>query len=254
MRAVVLTSNQPRHAHLARTVARAFDLALVIREEKGAYYATQRVQSPFVVEHFTRLATTERAYFSDAGWPDTELIDCPKTAVNEDGQIRAAAAVQPDIVFLFGTSILADEWLSRFHDRIVNLHLGLSPYYRGSATLFWPVARQEIECVGATIHLAERRVDAGRILARVKPRLTVGDTYYDISHKTIRDAIDALPGVAQRYLAGSLVPTPQDISQSLVFRQRDFTEADLRQALAVIGDGLTADQIALAASSTRCAC
>lgn len=254
MRAIVLTSNKPRHAYLAATVARAFDVTLVIREEKGAYYSNEVAEHPLVAEHFRRLSESEHAYFGEGRWPGLKIVDCPKAAVNDSEQIRLAVAARPDVVFLFGTSILGDDWLLPFAGRIINLHLGLSPFYRGSATLFWPVANGEVECAGATIHLAVRRVDAGPILARVKPRLAVGDTYYDIGNKTIQRAIDVLPDVAARFLAGEIEPLAQDLSSGVVYRKRDFNATVLGAALDFVGAGLTQAQIDHIANSTRCAC
>jgi methionyl-tRNA formyltransferase len=254
MRAVVLTSNKPRHAYLAETIAREFDVKLVIREKKGAYYSDAIAEDPLIAEHFERLAKSEEAYFGKARWPKVTIHDCDKSAVNELDNARLAVDARPDVIFLFGTTILGNEWLAPFSGRIINLHLGLSPFYRGSATLFWAVAKGELECVGATIHLAERKVDAGPILARVKPKLAVGDTYYDISNKTIKRAIDELPSVAQRYLAGKIRPIVQDAAEGVVYRKRDFNADALRAALDFVGTGLTTSHMDHIANSTRCAC
>jgi methionyl-tRNA formyltransferase len=254
MRAIVLTSNKPRHAYLASTIAKAFDVQFVIREEKGAYYANEVAEHPLVAEHFERLGESERAYFGEGSWPDVKIVDCPKSAVNDPEQIEMAVAARPEVVFLFGTSILGEDWLVPFDGRIINLHLGLSPFYRGSATLFWPVANGELECVGATIHLAVRRVDAGPILARIKPELAVGDSYYDIGNKTIRRAIDQLPHVGKSFLAGDIEPFPQQLSSGSVYRKRDFNPTVLRAALDFVGPGLSAKQLENVANSSRCAC
>ena len=254
MRAVILTSNKPRHAYFAETVGREFEVKLLIREKKGAYYSSAIAEDPLIAEHFERLAKSEEEYFGKARWPKATTIDCDRSAVNELDNARLAVDARPDVIFLFGTTILGTEWLVPFSGRIINLHLGLSPFYRGSATLFWPIAKGELECVGATIHLAERKVDAGPILARVKPKLVVGDNYYDIGNKTIRRAIDELPKVAQRYLAGTIRPTVQDLAGGVVYRKADFNAAALRAALQVVGTGLTTSQIDHVANSTRCAC
>jgi len=254
MRAVVLTSNKPRHTYFAETVAREFDVKLVIREKKGAYYSDAIAEDPLIAEHFDRLAKSEEAYFGKARWPNATTIDCDKSAVNELEHALMAIDARPDVLFLFGTTILGTEWLVPFAGRIINLHLGLSPFYRGSATLFWPIAQGELECVGATIHLAERKVDAGPILARVKPKLAVGDSYYDIGNKTIKRAIDELPKVARGYLSGKIRPVVQDLTGGVVYRKRDFNADALRAALDFVGPGLTTTHMDQIANSTRCAC
>ena len=40
--------------------------------------------------------------------------------------------------------------LKEFRSKIINAHLGLSPYYRGSGTNIFPFVNKEIEYVGVT--------------------------------------------------------------------------------------------------------
>jgi methionyl-tRNA formyltransferase len=254
MRAIVLTSDRLRHAYLAQVVASHFDLLAVIKERKGNYYATNRDTSPLIKEHFDALNDAELTWFGEARWPIVPELQLEKGQINSSDSLAWAISLKPDIVFLFGTSILNDDWLACFPQRVVNLHLGLSPYYRGSATLFWPLARNEPECVGATIHLAEHCVDAGRILARIKPMLAVGDDYYAINYKTIRQAIDALPGVVARYMHGEIEPVVQDLQAGNVYRKADFNENALVQALAALAGGLTRQQLDTMGASKKCNC
>ena len=69
----------------------------------------------------------------------------------------------PDLVFLFGSAIVRPPLLDHFAGRMINMHLGLSPYYRGSATNFWPLVDGLPECVGVTVHHATAEVDGGAI-------------------------------------------------------------------------------------------
>lgn len=254
MRAIVLTSDSLRHSYFAETVASHFDLVGVIKECKGNYYNSEQDASVLIRAHFEALMNAESAFFGKANWPLVPMLELNKGSINDVDTIAWAIDLCPDLVFLFGTSILSEDWLARFPRRIINLHLGLSPYYRGSATLFWPLANNEPECVGATIHLAEQRVDSGQILARVKPELSVGDNYYSINYKTIRQAIDTLPDVATRYVRGAIEPMVQNPSLGKVYRKVDFSEDALRRALSAIGNGLTAQQLDSIRTSKKCDC
>ena len=91
-----------------------------------------------------------------------------------------------EYIILFGSSIIKPPLLEFFNKKIINIHLGLSPYYRGSGTNFWPLVNNEPECVGATIHLAVLKVDAGSILAQARPEsLSELDNSHDIGCKAI---------------------------------------------------------------------
>ena len=72
------------------------------------------------------------------------------------------------------------------------MHLGLSPYYRGSGTNFWPLVDRLPECVGVTIHLAIPSVDAGPILTQVRPDIEPTDRAHEIGSRAIIAGLYAL--------------------------------------------------------------
>ena len=253
IRAAVLTSTGLRHRHFHRVIAENFDCRLAFAQGKANYYQEQREESELVRHHFSDLTAIESVEFADYLAPSPmspkEVLD-----INSPALVAETLEAGVEIVFLFGTAVLGDVWLNAFPDRIINLHLGLSPYFRGSATLFWPFVQDELECVGATIHLAVAKVDAGPILARVKPKFQPGDTYYTITNRLIRQSIDALPSIASRYLAGSIVPLAQASTSERAWRKADFSEEALRRALSNIGPGLTVEQIVRIERSGKCHC
>ena len=242
MKALILTSDRPRHRYFAAAVAGRFDVPVVLSERKRNYYVQQQ-QSAQVQQHFDRIARTELDWFVlPASAPQPAWREMPD--INDPDCVRWAAAERFDLVCLYGTGILGDGWLAAFPDRIVNLHLGLSPHYRGSATLFWPFFHRELHLLGTTIHLASARVDAGNILERVLPDLLEHEDYYAITNRLIRDSIDRFPGVADDYLAGRIVAAPQEKLAGRFCRKADFSEAALQDVLSFSAGGLSAAQIA----------
>jgi methionyl-tRNA formyltransferase len=253
MRAAVLTSTALRHQYFLQTIAGAFDVCAALHQAKGSAYGALREQSPTVAQHFRRIAEAEEAEFGpvvkDANATLRTVAD-----INDPVLMQRVRDAGVEVVLLFGTAILATPWLNTFPNRIVNLHLGLAPFYRGSATLFWPFVNGELECVGATIHLAVQKVDAGAILARIKADPLPGDQYYNLTTRLIRRAIEAVPDTARRYLRGEIAPIPQEFSATRAYRKTDFDEAALTKALTFVGDGLTVKQIEAARQGGRCVC
>lgn len=254
IKALVLTSNKPRHRYLIDTIGKNFDLVGLVTEEKNNYYVQQQEESLLVQEHFQKLADYELKYFGDLGYPEIDTLHLDKKLINNENVIQWAVSKKPDVIFLFGTGILGEQWLESFDAKIINLHLGLSPYYRGTATLFWPFFNHEIECVGTTIHIAEKKVDAGKIIDRIKPDIEVGDTYYDINMKAIMKSIDLLPKISKKYLEKKISLVDQDLSDSRLYRKKDFNELSLVQALEFIKDGVTEKEIKKINKSKSCSC
>jgi folate-dependent phosphoribosylglycinamide formyltransferase PurN len=253
MKALVLTSTSLRHRYFASKMAERFRGVVVLSEEKKDYYVQRREESPAVRDHFKAIASAEREWFCGVEHgiePQRKVVD----DINAPEHVAWAVAEGFEAVCLFGTSILKDGWLQAFPLRVINLHLGLSPFYRGSATLFWPFANRELEYLGTTIHLATQKVDAGAILGHVDPDLRPGENYYQITNRLIRDSIDAFPSVTAGYLDGRVSANPQrrDVGPSRVCRKVDFSEAALKRALDYVGSGLGADEIARIEKARAC--
>ena len=214
-------------------MSQSFEVTNLISEPKHDYFVTQQSASELVRTHFSNLRKFESQYFADfTDWPTASSRMIPKREINNIEHIDWVKASAPDCVLLFGTGILSDEWVNAFPNRIINLHLGSSPRYRGSATLFWPFVNREIDYVAATIHLAVQKVDAGPILDWVKPQIAPSDHYYDITNKTIKSAIGVLPQIVSDYLRGELEPVEQDLTQqAFLYKRRDFSAEVLKQVL-----------------------
>jgi methionyl-tRNA formyltransferase len=150
---------------------------------------------------------------------------------------------QPDFVILYGSSIIKPPLLDFYRDKMINLHLGLSPYYRGSGTNFWPLVYRQPECVGATIHMAVQSVDAGAILAQVRPAAEADDRAHELGTKTIIAAVDLLPHVLSLYSAGQIRPQPQDLTLGRTFKQRDFDAQAVRAMWREFDSGMMAEYL-----------
>lgn len=252
MKALVLTSQAPRHRAYCHSIANHFDLSGIITEQKKNYYTQAREQSKLVRTHFEKLASTEKDYFGDPSYPDTEHLE--SNDINDAATLDWATHKNVNAVFLFGTRILSQQWLDAFPGKIFNLHLGLSPFFRGSATLFWPFYEKKLECVGVTLHLAVKEVDAGSIISRFKPEIKQGDNYYTITNQAIKVAIDKAPLKVIDYINGNTSLVNQDLSLGNVYKKKDFNEEKLRSMLEYIGNGITAEQIQHIKESKLCSC
>jgi methionyl-tRNA formyltransferase len=235
-RAILLTANQLRHAYIAAELANRLELVGVISEAKAPLLEAtadgERAQADreVLIQHLDERRRAEEYYFgatSDLPAADSLLrIDhgtLNTAVVYEWIQLR-----KPDVLLLFGSSILREPLLSAYPDRIVNMHLGLSPYYRGSGTNFWPLVNNQPECVGVTIHLASSAVDAGPILCQGRPTPTIGDNAHTLGCKAIVKGASLLASAVVSYLDGRLRPVAQT-GGGRVYRRRDFSAAAVRQ-------------------------
>ncbi len=234
MRAIVLTSTMRRHQFVANTLAARLDVAGVWQEEKSfepMKYAESEADEAVIGRHFAARDAAEEAYFAGHTAVHAPARHLPPGGCNLPSEIEAMRAAAPDVVLVFGTSLLKQPLIDSFPGRILNIHLGLSPYYRGAGTNFWPLVNGEPEYCGATIHFLDLGVDSGPILAHVRPDMDAADGPHDIGNKTIVAAAEALAVVAAAHARTPLAGRVQ-AGDGRVYRRADFSAQAVTQLYA----------------------
>jgi folate-dependent phosphoribosylglycinamide formyltransferase PurN len=246
IKVAIITSNHLRHKYYCRTLSEKLDIVGIVAEGKGPatsdFSAFNEADQEVILQHFAGRDTAEKKLLGeDARFPETDIKEVNFNEVNTQEVLDWIIERQPDIILLYGSSIIKDPVLNYYHNKIVNLHLGLSPYYRGSGTNFWPLVYSQPECVGATIHLAVEKVDAGSILHQVRPDAERSDRAHELGTKTIMKAVNDLPAVLEQYVAGNLTALPQKLNEGKVFRNRDFNAEAVRQMWQNFSGGMMED-------------
>lgn len=243
MKVVFLTSESLRHKYVATQLAEDLQLEMVITETKSAAIQDTskltKEDAAFVAEHFAARNRSETFLFRDyQDFPrEVPQLKMPHGSINSPLVKTLVDRREPDYLVLFGTSIIKDPLLKKYSGRIINLHLGLSPYYKGSATNLFPYYFNEPECVGATIHLATSNVDDGPVLHQLRPDFESGDDLHSIGNKTILKAGKILPEIIKAFSEKEIVPQKQT-GTGRICRNKDVTPDLLRKIYSQFEEGM----------------
>ena len=105
------------------------------------------------------------------------------SSVNDQKTVALLTSLQPSVVVVHGTRIIAAPVLESMACPAMNMHAGMTPRYRGVHGGYWALAEQHPEWVGTTVHLVDPGIDTGGILGQatfeVTPEDTIG-TYPDL--------------------------------------------------------------------------
>jgi hypothetical protein len=235
MKAILLTSTFMRHQHVANVLASRVDLRGVWQEAKTfepQRYAHEPGDDEIIRRHFDARDASEATYFGG----DATLKLAPGAVhrrvggggCNLDDEVALMRRLEPDVVLVFGTGILRGAVISAFEGRIINLHLGLSPYYRGAGTNFWPLVNREPEYVGATIHYLDAGIDTGAIVAHARPVIAAGDGPHDLGNRTITAAAKLLADAAEAHCQGRVSAVKQT-GGGRFYQRKDFTAPAVRR-------------------------
>jgi len=245
MKFIIITGNELRHRYFALTVSKKLNVAHMYLEKKANLHEKFECtpeQKLIIEKHFALRDKSEKQYFggyNDISSLPHSFIDAGKS--NDPATTEHIKQLNADAVLLFGSSLIKEPLLSLFNNKTINLHLGLSPYYRGSGTNFWPLFYNEPECVGATIHLATAQVDAGAILLQVRPDYNENDTIHDLGDKTIQASAEVLPDAVMRFLSGQLQPQIQSEGVGKVCKRKDLTAESIVKVYDNFENGMMTD-------------
>ena len=235
-----------RHCFVANRLAEMVDVVGVWQEAKSFQplsYASTPEEAAVIERHFDARQASEDAFFARHGAARGPVRQVAAGGCNDPDEIEAMCAVRPDAVLVFGTGLLRRPLLTRFPCRVLNIHLGLSPYYRGAGTNFWPLVNGEPEYCGATVHFMDEGVDSGPIIEHVRPAIEAGDGPHEIGNKAISAAVDVLGRAALALGSGSLPSTPQG-ADGRVYRRADFSANAVRCLYQNFERGMIADYLA----------
>jgi len=132
----------------------------------------------------------------------------------------------PDLMIVFGSSIIKEPLLSLKPNKFINLHLGLSPYYKGSGTNFWPFVNQELEYVGSTILHLDPGIDTGDIITHVRPKIEIGDNVHTVGCKVIKESVSVIIEILEKVKKGEKLKRVKQwkIENEKYYRNKDFNK------------------------------
>ncbi len=230
MKIVILTSNSLRHKFLANTLSSHSDDTLVISECKPQNTSFEDSKNHTEIdEHFLLRDETEKSFFPNDNYFIPKTLPVVYKEVNSNYVYDTIKKFKPDAMFVFGSSIIREPLISLLPPgSIINLHLGISPYYRGSGTNFWPFVNNELEYLGSTILHLDSGIDTGDIICHVRPKIQLDDNVHSLGCKIIQSSVEYLVKIIKLLSEGKkLNRVKQWDVQDRYYKIKDFDEIAL---------------------------
>jgi phosphoribosylglycinamide formyltransferase-1 len=168
-----------------------------------------------------------------------------KGEINHPSYVREIIDVKPDLVIAYGCAIIQPPLIEAFEGRFVNVHLGLSPYYRGAGTNFWPFVNSEPEYAGVSFLHIDSGIDTGSIIHQLQATINYGDNIHQVGNRLIKDMAKCCVDLVNCFdnLEPLNVITP-NASPARVYRKKDFTEASVSIMYQNFSNGLVDEYLA----------
>ena len=132
--------------------------------------------------------------------------------------------LKSDFYIVFGSSYIKDD-LADFlvKNKAINIHAGVSPYYRGSDCNFWALHDDNPHLVGTTVHLLSKGLDSGPILYHAMSNIKINPFEYSMS--SIKSAFHSIAERLKDNTIFNINPVIQDKCKEIRYSRRiDFNE------------------------------
>lgn len=197
MNILLIVGTQLRHQYFLASILEHFNVIGIIEYERTLVQAPKLNKDFFLkadlkIEkiHLNNLKNKEIEYF----WEKVSKINKENLHIlkvknskelNSKETINWVKKLECDLMLDYGSGILENDILDILPEWKINLHGGISPYYKGSATLLWPFYMQQPELVGMTFHLLTKNIDGGEIIHHSRPEMFENDSVSDIGCRAV---------------------------------------------------------------------
>jgi hypothetical protein len=215
LRLMILCGRSGRHLHVANALCRAGDALAIVQETGGEWNLKKTLKKLRPDNLFRKVwrwlrdrrrytGNPEAKFFFPDGGPRLDHPELVRevTHINHPDVVRLARELQPDLICVFGTSLIRGELLQEGRLGIINLHGGLSPEYRGADCTFWALYNGEPEKVGCTLHYIDSGIDTGRLIAHISPEVREGDGELDLFWRAVQDSAEVYAEAVVRLAQG----------------------------------------------------
>jgi methionyl-tRNA formyltransferase len=193
MKVMWIGGNHPRHLFFLNALQKEFEIvgAIIQKREnilpEPPEYVNQTDRQNFI-KHFADRDNAEKKYFGTPSFPNCNILETSGDDINSENTAKFVNSVNPDVALIFGSGLIKEPVFSALPRHTINIHSGLSPRYRGSATLFWPFYFMEPNFAGSTFHYIVSEPDAGNVIHQCVPDLDLNDKIHDVGCKTVLKA------------------------------------------------------------------
>lgn len=235
-RIVLLTGNELRHIFFKKYMSIQDEIEVIAsfcESDNGNIIkkVSQQENNKLRTKHLEERVKSEIIFFKkfcDETKDKSNSIFINRGDINLNENVNKIKVLNPDLIISYGCSIIKSELLEIFKGKFINIHLGISPYYRGSGTNFWPFVENELSAIGTTFMHIDEGIDTGAIIHQIRAKIEINDSIHSIGNRLIQDSIYECIKIIKSF--HELKKQEKNKSKGKLYRNLDFNEECVREA------------------------
>ena len=232
MNITLITSDQIRHNYLVNLLSNIATKLNVIQEKK-TFFSNQNKISNLKKNYFLKVDEAQKKIFGntaiDKKNKNIKLLSLENKKLEKCSLNFLSDFLNSDIFIVFGSSFIKKDLVNFLIDhKALNIHLGISPYYRGTDCNFWALFDNNPHLVGATIHLLSKGLDSGQILYHALSEIKEDPFIYTMS--AVKSAFESITQKIENKTIFEHTPEIQDKSKEIKYsKKKEFNDEVIKK-------------------------
>ena len=188
MKITLFTANNQRHNYFINLLSSITEELFVVQEcsttfqgiVPGHYPATQIMN-----KYFEHVSKTQQKIFGNAYIHVKSNLSLKPILMGDLNRIDTNSLsefLKSDLYIIFGSSYIKGDLVKFLSEKkAINIHMGISPFYRGCDCNFWALYDGNPHLAGATIHMLSQGIDSGPILYHALSNIRTDPYTYTMS-------------------------------------------------------------------------
>ena len=236
MKITLFTSNKSRHNYLINLLSTISDELFVVQEcgtifpgiIPGHYPASTTMNKYFENVNDAQYKLFKNSYVNNLK-KNIKILPILSGDLNKCSMKLLSDFLKSDVYVVFGSSYIKGELVDFLVDqKAINIHMGVSPYYRGTDCNFWAIFDNNPHLVGSTIHLLSKGLDSGPVLYHAMSNLKINPYEYTMS--TVKSAFHSIAERIKDSSISKINPVIQDKSKEIRYSKKiEFNEEKVKE-------------------------
>ena len=182
MKVICLTGSELRHDYFIAYVESILSVELVVREKK---FRTIKSCNDEINKFHLSFIKKQEKYFHKIKIKSKNILNVDAGEINSGVVVKSVKKIDPNIILVFGTSLLKGEILLLPRTQILNIHTGIVQLFRGVDSAFWSLYNNNPEGIGVTIHEVDSTIDFGKVVLQKRVDISLFDDVHDLFFKSV---------------------------------------------------------------------
>ena len=203
----------------------------VIQESKTIFPGlnSEISNNKIIYEYFKKVDWAQKKIFQNNSIEVTKNVKLLPLKMGDLKYIKIRENIdffRSDLYVVFGSSLIKGEILKFLKKKkAINIHMGISPYYRGADCNFWAQNDGNTNLVGATIHYLSDGIDDGKIISYATSEFHPNRFLHSMS--TVKSAFYCLKKIIYKQ---KKISFKQDLNKTIkLSKKKEFNPARIKK-------------------------